>query len=424
MEILDYFKIISQIPHCSGGADKLADFLISFAKERGYEVLIDQKRNILVRGGEVKIAFQAHYDMVCVGKAPQLELYEEEGYLKAKESSLGADNGMAVAMMMKMMDERIGGEYLFTSDEEIGLIGANALAFDLKSRYMLNLDSESEAEVYIGCAGGVDVKAQREYETAFLESDFYEINITNLPGGHSGVDIDKNIPNAIKLFASFLKDKEISLAYLKGGERINAIPSTLRAIVHSKQQISSSKEVDVIRKSGRFEVIQAGSEIVEMLENFQNGVLSFDEELGIPKESANIALIHLDKDTIKLESSLRAMDKKGLKSVTKSVVKYLEKYGYNVSTDGKYPPWKPEINEFSKIVCEVTQEVFGSCEFKAIHAGLESAIISDLYPDIKIASIGPTILFPHSQNERVDLESVDRVFEVVKRVVAKVSHVV
>ncbi len=421
MEILDYFKTISQIPHCSGAADKLSEFLITFAQDRGYEVIVDQKKNILARGGEVKIAFQAHYDMVCVGKAPQLELYEEDGYLKARESSLGADNGMAVAMMMKLMDDRVGGEYLFTSDEEIGLIGASALEFDLKSRYMLNLDSESEAEVYIGCAGGVDVKAQRKYEVEFVEGDFYEINISNLPGGHSGVDIDKNIPNAIKVFASFLKNKEISLAYLKGGERINSIPSTLRAIVHSKQKISSSKEVDVIRKRGRFKVIKVGSEIIEMLYNFQNGVLTFDDALGIPKESANLALIHLKGDTLQLEASLRAMDKKGLKSITKAILKYLERYGYSVSTEGKYPPWKPEMNEFSNIVCEANKEIFGSCEFKAIHAGLESAIISELYPDIKIASIGPTILYPHSQNEMVDLASVDRLFEVVKKVVNKVS---
>ena len=158
--IIDHFKTLTQIPHCSKEADKLLDFLVSFSKEREYEVEVDEVKNILISKGTPTLCLQAHYDMVCMGKAPVLETYVEDGWMKAKDASLGADNGMAIAMMMKLMDEGKELEFLLTSDEEIGLIGANEVSFALKSKYMLNLDSEDEAEVYIGCAGGVAMRWQ------------------------------------------------------------------------------------------------------------------------------------------------------------------------------------------------------------------------------------------------------------------------
>ena len=160
-QIIEHFKTLTQIPHCSKEADKLLEFLVHFAKERNYAVEVDEVKNILISKGTPTLCLQAHYDMVCMGKAPQIETYVEEGWMKAKDSSLGADNGMAIAMMMQLMDEGLDLEFLLTSDEEIGLIGANKVAFDLKSKQMLNLDSEDEAEVYIGCAGGADITASK-----------------------------------------------------------------------------------------------------------------------------------------------------------------------------------------------------------------------------------------------------------------------
>ncbi len=160
--IIEHFQTLTQIPHCSKEADKLLAFLVAFAKERDYTVEVDEVKNIYISKGTPTLCLQAHYDMVCMGKAPVLETYIEEGWMRAKESSLGADNGMGIAMMMHCMDEGHDLEFLLTSDEEIGLIGANEVAFALKSKYMLNLDSEDEAEVYIGCAGGADITALKE----------------------------------------------------------------------------------------------------------------------------------------------------------------------------------------------------------------------------------------------------------------------
>jgi dipeptidase D len=423
MNILNHFKTICDIPHCSNEADALKNFLVEFSKERGYETTVDKTKNILVRKGSPKLALQAHYDMVCVGKAPQIELIEEDGYLSAKDSSLGADNGIAIAMMMALMDEGAECEFIFTSDEEVGLIGAGALEYDLKSKYMLNLDSEDEAEVYIGCAGGVDLKAVREFETHSVEGNFYEINISGLPGGHSGVEIHKDIPNAIKLLGEFLKDKPAKVAYIKGGERINSIPTTLRAIVSCDEQISSVDKVDVRRFNARFELMKNSEDILDVINGFKNGVLSFNDELGIPDESINLALIDLYAGVLTIEASARAMDKKGLKKVKNDAKDHFKKYGFEVTSNGKYPAWKPEINQFSQIVYDATKKVFGKSEYKAIHAGLECAIISDLYPDIKIASIGPNITSPHSTHESVELESINRVYKVVKEVVKRLETV-
>ncbi len=420
-KIMEYFQQLTQIPHCSHKADKLKDFLIDFGKSRGYDIQTDTVDNILIKKSGAKIALQAHYDMVCVGKAPQIETYIKDGWMYAKESTLGADNGMAIAMMMALMDEGKVAEFIFTSDEEVGLIGAEALAFELESAYMLNLDSEDEAEVYIGCAGGVDIKAQKEYDISYHDRDFYEVTIGGLPGGHSGVEIHKGIPNAIKLFADFLKDKEVKIASLKGGERINSIPVNLKAIIACHDRLHAREFIDVKKIEGGFDVIE-GREVIAVLDDFKNGVLTFNDDLDVPDTSINLALIMMEKGAIMIEASARAMDMEGLASVRDAATSHFKKYDYRVEYHGKYPAWKPEINDFSHIVNDAMREVFGKSEFKAIHAGLECAILSQNYPDMKITSIGPNIRSPHSIHEKVEIASVEKSYEVVQKVLSALSE--
>ncbi len=417
MKIIDYFKEITKIPHCSNATTLLRDFLVSFAKSKGYSLKVDEKGNILASSSDPKLCLQAHYDMVCVGKAPEIEVVEEEGWLKAQDSSLGADNGIAIAMMMVLMDERREAEFLFTNDEEIGLKGAEALKFDLKSKYMLNLDSEDEAQVYVGCAGGVDIKATKAYDTEFREGDFYEVKTEGLKGGHSGVDIDKGIPNAIKLFASYVKDKDICIAHIKGGERLNSIPVHLRAIVCSDQKVSSGENIDFRRFDGRFKVIKRSDEIISLLNNFKNGVLEENAELGIPNSSANLALISFEEGILTIEVSLRAMDNETLDTIALSTKAFFERFGYSVEVHDRYPAWNPKITDFAKRVDEKMREVFKKSSFKAIHAGLECGIISSIYPNMQIASIGPNIRSPHSTSERVEIESVEKTYRVLSKIV-------
>ncbi len=421
-KIIDYFTQITQIPHCSKEADRLMEFLVGFAKERGYEVEVDAAKNIHIFKGRPKLCLQAHYDMVCMGKAPQIETVVEEGWMKAKGSSLGADNGMAIAMMMQLMDEgRVLG-FLLTSDEEIGLIGANALAFDLPYAYMLNLDSEDEAEVYIGCAGGADITAHRSFDLIEGDGVCYEIAVKGLPGGHSGVDIDKNIPNAIALLAEYLDANEVEqVAAIYAGERRNAIPANAVAVVRSAEPLESDGEVTVRVLNESPLVYAKSAQLIEALHRFKTGVRESNESLGIPHTSINLAIVTADeKGDVTIETSARAMDMDALEDLIADTLNFFEDYGFECHTEDKYPAWKPEVTDFTELVNEQMQKVFGHSKLMAIHAGLECGVIAQKYTKMKFASIGPTIRYPHSTREMVNLASVEKTFEVLNKVIQSI----
>ncbi len=421
-KIIEYFEMLTQIPHCSKEADGLCDFLVAFAKERGYELEVDEAKNIYACKGTPRLCLQAHYDMVCMGKAPQIETYVEEGWMKAKDSSLGADNGMAVAMMMQLMEEGNVLEFLFTSDEEIGLIGANALAFDLKAEYMLNLDSEDEAEVYIGCAGGADITAFKQ--DAYVEGRgvCYEVAVNGLPGGHSGVDIDKGIPSAIKVLGSYLKEAGVTqLVSLYAGERRNAIPANAVALVRSEMPLEAEGDVTVRVLNESPDILKEGAKVIELIDAFKHGVHEMNEELGIPHTSINLAIITADeKGGLSIETSARAMDMEALDALTQETVALFERYGFSTKVEDKYPAWKPDVTDFTKLVDAKMREVFGESKLMAIHAGLECGVIAEKYPQMKFASIGPTIRYPHSTREMVKLDSVEKTFDVLNRVIESI----
>jgi len=419
--IIEHFQTLTQIPHCSKEADKLLDFLVAFAKKRKYSVEVDAVKNIYIHKGNPTLCLQAHYDMVCMGKAPQIETYIEEGVMRAKDSSLGADNGMAIAMMMQCMDEGLDLEFLLTSDEEIGLIGANEVAFKLKSKYMLNLDSEDDAEVYIGCAGGADITAVKQDGYVEGTGMCYEIAIKGLVGGHSGVDIDKGIASAIKVLGKYLVENDVTqLASIYAGERRNSIPANAVAIVRSEKVLEgdpstgSGNGVTVRELREEPKVLAEGAKVISLIDTFKHGVHAMNDELGIPDVSINLAIITADeKGGLKIETSARAMGAEELETLTKETVKMFESFGFSVQVEDKYPAWKPDISEFTNLVSEEMKDVFGETKMMAIHAGLECGVIAEKYPMMKFASIGPTIRYPHSTREEVDLDSVKRTYEVL-----------
>jgi len=420
--IIEHFQTITQIPHCSKEADKLLNFLVDFAKERDYAVQIDDVKNIFISKGLPTLCLQAHYDMVCMGKAPVLETYVDGGWMRAKDSSLGADNGMAIAMMMQLMDEGKDLEFLLTSDEEIGLIGANEVAFDLKSMYMLNLDSEDEAEVYIGCAGGADMVAFKEDSYVEGQGICYEVAVKGLKGGHSGVDIDKGIPSAIKVLAKYLAGNDVTqLASLYAGERRNSIPANAVAIVRSEKVLEDDGDVTVRVLKEEPKVLKEGSKIITFIDVFRHGVHAMDEELNIPSMSINLAIITADeKGGIKIEASTRAMAAAELEYMTAATAELFEFYGFSVQIEDKYPAWKPDVTDFTNLVSREMKNVFGRTKMMAIHAGLECGVIAEKYPAIKFASIGPTIRYPHSTREMVKLDSVEHTYQVLKNIIKHV----
>jgi len=420
--IIEHFQTLTQIPHCSKIADRLLEFLVTFAKNRSYSVEVDEVKNILISKGTPTLCLQAHYDMVCIGKAPVLETYVEDGWMKAKDSSLGADNGMAIAMMMQLMDEGRELEFLLTSDEEIGLIGANEVAFEFKSKYMLNLDSEDEAEVYIGCAGGVDITANKQDTYVEGKGICYEVAVKGLVGGHSGVDIDKGIPSAIKVLGEYLNKNGITqLVSMYGGERRNSIPANAVAIICSEVRLENTDLVKVRELSERAKVLSKGEKTIEMIHAFKHGVHAQNQEFGIPDVSINLAIITADeKGGLLVETSARAMDAQKLENLSTETLNLFKSYGFEVRLEDKYPAWKPDINDFTKLVSKEIKSVFNKTKMMAIHAGLECGVIAEKYPDMKFASIGPTIRYPHSTREMVDLASVERTFEALVKIIKAV----
>ena len=420
-KIIEHFVSITEIPHCSQESDRLLEFLENFAKKRGYIVEIDEAKNILIKRGNPKLSLQAHYDMVCMGEAPNIEIYIEDGWMSAKESSLGADNGMAIAMMMLLMDRGEELEFVITSDEEIGLVGASALSFELESRYMLNLDFEDEAEVCIGCAGGADLLATKNLDEVSKREYCYEVTVSGLDGGHSGVDIDKGIPNAIKVLAEYLVDKPIVISSFKGGERRNSIPTSVSVILSSSQELKSTDIVKVGEAIEDTLKFYNSSDFIELLNSFKHGVHTHNNEFNLPDTSINLALVTLKDGKVSIESSARAMSSTGLENICNKTVSLFQKFDFSHTEEYKYPSWRPEINEFTKIVNTSMQNIFGRSEYKAIHAGLECGLIYEKYPHMKFASIGPTILYPHSTREKVKLDSVGKIFKVVEEIVNKIQ---
>ena len=423
MSVIDIFKKICSIPHCSHEAQGLKEYIINEAKAYGYEVQVDAVNNILCSHSEAKLILQSHYDMVCIGEAPKLELYEEEGFLKAKNSSLGADNGMGLAMMLSLMSQKKVISCLFTADEEVGLIGAQGLDLPIKENLMLNLDTEEEGYVYIGCAGGCDVISTKPVHKVEISEEVhsYEILVDNLPGGHSGVDIHKNIPSALKKLAAFLVHIPHYLIEIEGGERRNSVPKRARAVISVPVGIILDEKIEniSIRKLEKSEkqMISQGHKIIQMIHSFAQGVRSMNSELGIVQNSINLALVETNEKEVKVSLSARSMDSEELLVLVDETICFFKAFDFNAKNEGMYPAWKPEVSDFALKVQSICKEDFEKVDFMAIHAGLECAVIKAYAPHLDIVSIGPNIFDPHSSRESVELASVDRVYASLEKIV-------
>ncbi|MGA1932243.1 aminoacyl-histidine dipeptidase [Arcobacter sp. YIC-464] len=426
-KVIDIFKEITAIPRCSKTHEPFINYMKKISDELGYECLVDKYNNILCKkqNSQAKIVFQSHYDIVCLEDNCVPVIVQNDDILSAQNSTLGSDNGIGCSYMINLMYEGVDAEYLFTSDEEIGLIGANNLELEIKAPYMLNLDSEEEGEVCIGCAGGVDIFAINSNKKIIPNTeklDLYEISIGKLQGGHSGVDIDKNIPNAIKLVAKTIKEANAKLLDFNGGERINSIPVNAKAIIAcSSKPIASHENMKITKIDTQSEHLSVfDDKVIDFINDFKQGVISFNEELKVVQNSINIAIISTTIDSIKIEFSARSMANDELAAIKNETITILNEHGFTVTTDGKYPAWKPDINEFTSKVLDIYQTINPKASLEAIHAGLECAIFKDKYPHLKVASIGPTINFPHSRKEQVSIKSVENVYEVVKKIVDEV----
>ena len=498
MRFLGYFEQICSIPHCSYQAQKLGEFLLEFSKSRGFDTKIDENFNIHAIKGKPKICLQAHYDMVCVGEAPKIELENDGEFLSAKNSTLGADNGIGLAIIMDIMDEAQDLEVLFTSDEEVGLIGANAFAGEICAPALLNLDSEDDSEVIIGCAGGLLAEFRREFEpcelglgelfsssvsehfgtgllsnesshstsaknctknSSNLNANYYELSCEGLEGGHSGMQIAKNIPNAIKELAHFAKNHGANILAMSGGDRDNAIPTWAKALVSASSKLQSkglvkAKKLDLLGAKELFAklcdddlknpiIMKSNSADFTERENSRNsripllndfllalphGVLGWDEGLGLPKTSANLAIVRTSltsKDenariAFSVQIYARSSSQEELAKLKNSYEAISELAGFQSSFGASSMPWEPEQSEFATSVLTALQKYRPNAKITAIHAGLEcgclSAKMKQKGKKLVACSIGPNISGAHTISERCEIKSAQIIAQVVRDV--------
>ncbi|EAK0588778.1 aminoacyl-histidine dipeptidase [Campylobacter coli] len=416
--VIENFKNLCKIPHCSYQTEQMKEFLSSYAKDKGFKVSIDKAGNIHAIKGNPKICLQSHYDMVCMGEAPKVEVYEENGFLRAKNSSLGADNGIGIAIMMSAMAEFENLECLFTNDEEVGLMGVNSLEHTLSSKMLLNLDHESDDEIMIGCAGGVDIEAELSFSTLKARGKIYELQAQNFKGGHSGINIVRNEKNSIKEMAQFIKENKGKIISFEGGERINSIPKHAKALVHFENEVKGNGWIKCeFKEEGEFEICDQNEKLLNTINAFAHGVRAYDEHLSIVQTSINLATLKMENQQIKFTLFARSNILDGLKQIEFETMEFFKAFGYKVRSFNFYPPWEGKANTLSDKVLKALKKVSPKARVSAIHAGLECGII-EKKQELLCASIGPNIHNPHSTDEHCEITSVEKisrvVFEVLK----------
>jgi len=470
-----HFDKIRSIPHCSGHEAKLAEYLISYAKGRELEVEKDQTGNVVIRvpatPGREKapiVVLQGHMDMVGeknsdvvhdFSKDPiQLEFQGE--WLKAKGTTLGSDNGIGLAAALSMIEAKdaVHGplELLFTVDEEVGLTGAGKLKPGfVKGNMMMNLDSEELGAVYIGCSGGGDttLKLAVNFIDAPAGTKGFVLRVTGLRGGHSGIDINEQRGNAIKILSRCLwkasRTQPIHLAALKGGNKRNAIPreaeAELKVLETAVDDLSAiigdeaakirdelgGREVNLSvklepsdRSFGR--VLDSGSQkkLLDLLIALPHGVAAMSYDIpGLVETSNNLATVSTGGDEIVMGLSTRSSIASALKALRDGIRATAELAGASVEENDPYPGWKPNLeSKLLAIVKAVQLREFGKePQLKAIHAGLECGIIGEKFPGMDMVSIGPWIEHPHSPDERVNIPSVEKFWKLLKAVLAELA---
>ena len=460
--VFNYFLQICEIPHGSKNESAISAFLQEFGKGLGYETVADSVGNVLIKkpatpGYENRktIILQSHMDMVC-DKRPDVEHdftkdaikpWVDGEWLKAQGTTLGADNGIGVAAAMAVLADKEMKHgpvnCLFTIDEETGLTGAEALSPELlQGDILVNLDSEDEGEIFIGCAGGVCNYAEFKHMWTMVSGDMFymKVDINGLTGGHSGDDISKGRANANKLLSRFLlnisQKYEFYLCDISGGSLHNAIPRDASAVFAVQSADKESVRVDfnifaaevqdefsVTEPDMRFTLqstdpvqrvidpVVAGK-LLRSLHTVFNGVFAMSQDVpGLVETSSNLASVKRTGDnTIMVTTSQRSSIESARDNVSSVVRTAFELGGATVTTKGQYPGWKPNMkSEILKVACDTYKELFGAeAKIKAIHAGLECGLFLEKAPHLDMISFGPTMRGVHSPDERLDIASTER----------------
>lgn len=452
--VLRYFYQISEIPRCSKNEDKIINFLQKWAKSVGFDYKTDRWGNTLIfsNSSKSRVILQSHVDMVCEKSADSLHDFSKEPiplkndgvYIYSDGTSLGADNGigMAISMFVKeyFKGERDDIALLFTVDEETGLNGAKNLDESfLSAEYLINIDSEEDDTLIVGCAGGADLIITRDLVKKEVEKGgFFSISIDGFSGGHSGIDIDKGYGNPLKILVNLLNELQVyDIVEIHGGTAHNAIPRTASAVVSTDRTIQDIKEhfynitrdfkndkpnIDVLSIERDIGFVYDMSDILPSLSKLNHGVFTrLNGKFSGVESSSNFAKIEILKDAnkIKVVESLRSSSERAMGLLKEELERYLNGFQYYYCCE--YPGWEPsEDSQLLKKSIEAYEELFGSKpKVEAIHAGLECGIFKRKNCNLDIISLGPNVFNPHSPFERLEIRSVDKITKILIKLINK-----
>jgi len=469
-----HFYELTQIPRPTGQMDEVTKFVVDFGKALGLDTKQDKTGNVLILKPASKgmenapvVILQSHLDMVPQKNSDvnhdftkdPIDAYIDGDVVRARSTTLGADNGIGAAAMMAVLEDNslVHGplEALFTTDEEVGMVGAFGLQPGfLKGSIMLNLDTEEIGELCVGCAGGADINATFQYkdvETPATDVAF-KINLTGLKGGHSGTEIHLGRANANKLMFRFLKeavsDCEVRLSWIDGGSLRNAIPREAFAIVTVpaggendflellkeyegiynaeydgiEEGISFKAEKTALPKTLMPEEIQ--DSLINAVEACQNGVISMLMSFpGTVESSVNLASVKSLAGQVNIQFLARSSSETRKEAVCSSIESAFVLAGAKVDVENPYPGWQPNAKaKVLHVMSDLYKEMYGKpAVVQVVHAGLECGIILSSTPGLDIVSFGPTIMNPHSPGEYVEIDTVGIFYDYLKATLARLK---
>ncbi len=458
------FYKLTRIPRPSKKEGKIIQFMKEFGESLGLETSVDEVGNVLIRkpatpGMEKRktVVLQGHLDMVPQKNSDKTFDFEQDPiepvvdgeWVRANGTTLGSDNGIGVAAAMTVLESNdlVHGpvEALFTVDEETGMTGAFGLKPGwLKGDILINMDSEDEGELYVGCAGGTNGNMEFSYTEEAVPAGHkaLKLDISGLKGGHSGIDIPLYKGNANKLLNRFLwhatRKHGLRIASIDGGGLRNAIPREATAIVTvpadqeaavrdwvKKMEATFKKEYATIDPGLKFTVSPADmpasvidkktqASLVNAVYACPNDVIRMSNDMpGLVETSTNLARLKSENGKIEVLCLLRSSVDSAREALKEQFVSVFEPAGASIVFDGEYPGWKPNMDSpILKTMQEVYNDKFGKIpEIKAIHAGLECGLLGGVYPNMDMISFGPTIRFPHSPDEKVHIGSVKKFWD-------------
>lgn len=458
-KVFDYFEKLSQIPRESGNEKEVSDFLKKFAEEKGYEVVQDESLNIIMevpatKGMEdrPKVILQGHMDMVCEkGKDSKhnfetdpIELITEGDSLHANDTTLGADDGIGVAMSLALAEEEHGPlKIIVTVSEETDMHGAKDLdAKYLEGKYLINIDSEEEGILTVSSAGGKLLKSKFKFQEEDYSGDAFKLNLHGFLGGHSGMEIANNRGNMIKVIAEILnKIDNAKLIDIDCGTKQNAIPregkvslvadekDLDRAIQFVKEKFKDvagelTIECEKTSHQGRVLTAESTEKLAKYLLELPTGPHTFiNEEKKVLESSSNLAIAKKVNDAIEVYVSLRFASSSLSEEFGNIYLDIVKNYGAEAEFINPYPEWEyREESEFRELVERIYKELTGSSmEEEFTHGGLECGVFFTKNRELDIVSIGPDITGAHSQKETLSISSTNRVYEHLKKVLKEIK---